>query len=50
MHLAASFTMVTNHLHGPERPLEAVGACGRGGDGDSWDLDLLGRTGGSYGR
>lgn len=36
MHLAASFTMVTNHLHGPGRvrgETGGVGACGRGGNG-----------------
>lgn len=51
MHLAASFTMVTNHLHGPDRARAAargVGACGGAGDGDRWGLDPQGCTGGCY--
>lgn len=50
MHLAASFTMVTNHLHGPDRgrvETRGVGACGRGGDGKAGARTLWAAQGGA---
>lgn len=64
MHLAASFTMVTNHLHGPDKRRAAaevlvalsgkgVGRTGAqgasgGGDRDKWGLDPPGSSAGRH--
>lgn len=42
MHLAASFTMVTNHLHGPDRRAAAGGVGGPAWEGEWGGLALKG--------